>query len=263
MEVFGENHIHPIESIDNKKGQELKTHDLSFAVSIDAVLHKIKQKRKVMIVDVRSPEEFSKIHIPGAINIPLYSIKTRLFLKSSPLVLVNTGYDYTQLENECVKLRETGFNVSILWGGLNSWKEKNMEFEGDVFAARDLNKVSPQEVYQERGYKERLVISIGADPEEINEDLSQYPDIKHLRQMDQQNLQALLENQNQSPFTSILICDKDEGYEEIATSLKTAGIFNVFYLSSGLNAYKVFLQNLALAGISTEAKVKSINQCSP
>ena len=38
------------------------------------------------LVDVRSTDDFQRLHIPGSLNIPLYAVKTKIFLKSFPMV---------------------------------------------------------------------------------------------------------------------------------------------------------------------------------
>ena len=51
---------------------------------------------------------FTEAHIPGSINMPLYAVKTKTFLKSVPVVLVNEGFRYAELESECRRLAERG-----------------------------------------------------------------------------------------------------------------------------------------------------------
>ena len=74
-----------------------KQHESSFAISPDAVLYKLKQKQKITLIDVRNPEDFARLHIPGSLNIPLYAVKTKVFLKSFPIVLINAGFHYSPL----------------------------------------------------------------------------------------------------------------------------------------------------------------------
>jgi rhodanese-related sulfurtransferase len=92
------------------------------AISAESVLQKLKEKREIILIDVRNSKKFEKFRIPGSINIPLFAIKTKTFLKSKPLVLINEGYSYSQLEQECMILRNSGFKASILDGGIYYWK---------------------------------------------------------------------------------------------------------------------------------------------
>lgn len=246
----------------DQKAVKSKTHDLSFAVSVDSVLYKIKQKRDIVFIDVRNPEEYIKIHIPGSMNVPLYSIKTKPFLKKTPIVLVNNGFNYNRLENECKKLKESGFNVSILWGGLIAWKDKGMDFEGDLFSVNRLNRISPQEVYLEKNYEGFITMSVSTestiDPNEF------FPECKHLKTIDAKTISPVVAAQNRNPFILILIFNKDgTGYDEYEKSLKKSGLTNVFHLSGGLNGYNRFLKDVALSNAPRQDREKTVNKCSP
>lgn len=245
----------------DQKAVTLKIHDLSYAVSVDSVLYKIKQKRDVVFVDVRSPEEYAKIHISGSMNVPLYSIKTKPFLKTTPLILVNNGYNYDQLGKECEKLKESGFNVSILWGGLNAWKEKGLDFEGDVFEVKQLNRISPQEIYQERGYEGYLLIAVAT---ELPQDSNQwFPDINHVKVLNEKTISAFKDPKNRTPFTLVLIFNKDgNGYDEYEKAVKKSGLTNVFYMSGGFIGYNRFLHDVARASSPEHNRVKTANKCS-
>ena len=104
--------------------RKLKKHGPSLATSVEAVRYKLKRNQPLTLVDVRRREDFERLHIPGSINILLYAVKTKTYLKSAPVVLVNVGFRYGELENECQRLAERGYKVSILDGGLPAWKPR-------------------------------------------------------------------------------------------------------------------------------------------
>jgi rhodanese-related sulfurtransferase len=112
------------------------------SVLMESVSQQLKNRQDITLVDVRDAGEFEKFRIPGSINIPLFAIKTKTFLKSKPLVLINNGQNYKQLTDECTVLSKAGFIVSMLDGGLYQWKRKNGRLEGDVFAQKELNYIS-------------------------------------------------------------------------------------------------------------------------
>ncbi|MBC2716645.1 MAG: rhodanese-like domain-containing protein [Desulfobacteraceae bacterium] len=242
--------------------QVLKKHDLSFAVSVEAVLHKMKQKRKILILDVRSPQEFGKVHIPGSMNVPLYSIKTKPFLKTSQLVLVNNGYIYAPLENECIKLKEKAFDVSILWGGLSAWKEKGLDFDGDVFAVKELNRISSQDFFQEKESRENIIIDVSSKV--IPESGQLFPDVRHIHDLTEKSFHNVLKEIDPGRFYTVLIFNENgQGYDILERAVKKAEIRNVFYLTGGINEYKRFLKNFALSRTSKENRIKNVNKCIP
>ena len=87
-----------------------KRRNPAFAISAESVLQKLRENQDIILIDVRKRVEFEKFRIPGSINIPLFAIKTKAFLKSKSLVIVNEGYNYSELEQECEHLREAGFS---------------------------------------------------------------------------------------------------------------------------------------------------------
>ena len=80
---------------------------------------KPKEKQEIMLIDVRKEADFERCRIPGSLNIPLHTLKTKAFLKSKPLALINKGYNSGTLEKKCLRLMEAGFtDVSFVIGGL-------------------------------------------------------------------------------------------------------------------------------------------------
>ena len=72
----------------------MNKHDSSLMISLEAVLQGLSSEQKIVLVDVRGRKEFNRFRIPGSINIPLHFIKTKTFLRTKSLVLVNEGYCY-------------------------------------------------------------------------------------------------------------------------------------------------------------------------
>ena len=266
---------------------KLKKHDSSLTVSVDTVLYKLKQKQNITLVDIRKPKEFEKVRIPVSINIPLHAIKTKAFLKFHPIVLVNNGYQYTLLEKECKNLKSKGFNVTILKGGLNCWKQKKAPLAGDVFVQKELNKVSPRVFYQEKEFNDQVVIDVSQvqskeskklipcaihipfsdNPAELNFLLSgvSTESKKHL------NLSALsvsavnnktISKQKKNAVMSVLIFNEHgNGYEKVEKTIEKSGLNNVFYLKGGLKGYKKYLEYLALSRQPKSSRLKTVSKC--
>ena len=96
-------------------------HDSAMAISVETVLYKIKGNQPFTLVDVRRKQAFKRLQIPGSISIPLYAVKTKDYLKPVPVVLVNEGLRYAEIQKECRLLARRGFKVFILDGGLPAW----------------------------------------------------------------------------------------------------------------------------------------------
>jgi len=266
---------------------KLKKHDSSLTVSVESVLYKLKQKQNITLVDIRKPEEFEKVRIPGSINIPLHAVKTKNYLKLQPVVLVNNGYQYTLLEKECKNLNKKGFKAKILKGGLNSWRKRKGPFAGDVFAQKELNRVSPRAFYQEKNYANQVVIDVSKT--QTKESKKLIPCAIHIPFLDNPaeldillsgvstegkkhlNLRALsvsavnkktASKQKNNPFISILIFNENgNGYEKVEKTIEKSGLNNVFYLKGGLKGYKKYKEHLALSRQPRSSRLKTINRC--
>ena len=95
----------------------------------EALLERIEQQDASMIIlDVRTPEEFASGHIPGAINIPYTHLPARLSElpdegdKDIVLYCV-TG---VRVERAVERMREQGYSRLLhLDGDMKAWDEKN------------------------------------------------------------------------------------------------------------------------------------------
>jgi thioredoxin 1/putative thioredoxin len=88
------------------------------------------QAGRVSVVDTREAAVFRRAHLPGAINIPLEEIETRLaelhMLPATP-VLYCRGGDRTK--DLAAKLAEQGVPVAFLEGGVLGWEASGLKLE--------------------------------------------------------------------------------------------------------------------------------------
>jgi ArsR family transcriptional regulator len=78
----------------------------------------------VTVLDVRPPDEFALGHLPGAVNIPLRALRTRLAeLDPAQEIVAYCRGEYCVLSFEAVALlRARGFNIRRLEDGLPEWR---------------------------------------------------------------------------------------------------------------------------------------------
>jgi phage shock protein E len=96
-----------------------------------ALLKRIEAKdTSLLIVDVRTPEEFAAGHVPGAINIPHTSFPARtseLPSNKDVVVYCATGI---RAEKAATSLRENGFTRLLhLQGDMTGWVESKRPVE--------------------------------------------------------------------------------------------------------------------------------------
>jgi len=238
--------------------------DASFAITPDAVLYKLKQKQKITLIDVRNPEDFERLHIPGSLNIPLHAVKTKVFLKSFPLVLLNEGFHYSALQSECRQLTDLGFKAFILDGGLPAWKREGSRLVGDPFALRDMKTVSPRVFLGEKNYGNMLVIDISPVQTEISRQLMPYS--RHIpvsAEPDEwfRKLNRIITDHKSRPFLSVVVINETgDGYDGAYKKLADLGV-NAFFLQSGVAGYKKYLADLMLSWLPRDDRIKTNRKC--
>ncbi|WP_405681995.1 rhodanese-like domain-containing protein [Streptomyces sp. NBC_00057] len=91
-----------------------------------AVLHRlVQEERAPRILDVRTPGEFRTVHIPGAYNVPLATLREHrnellAHLDEDVILVCRSGARAAQAEKA---LAEAGLpNLRVLEGGINAWE---------------------------------------------------------------------------------------------------------------------------------------------
>jgi hydroxyacylglutathione hydrolase len=105
--------------------------ELETVNQVDApTLYELAGKNSLQIVDVRSPEEWSRGHVPGAIHIPLALLPDRVgdLDPSLPVVLHCQGGGRSSIATSFLQSRGAT-DVSNLAGGFDAWLAKGFEVE--------------------------------------------------------------------------------------------------------------------------------------
>lgn len=96
-------------------------------MSSTELAQRLEEDRDNMILsDVRDPSEFTKEHIPGAINIPLEKLseKAKEFKKSQRIVVYGETHGDNTSNEAAAMLEQMGFRkVSDFDGGVHAWKQ--------------------------------------------------------------------------------------------------------------------------------------------
>jgi rhodanese-related sulfurtransferase len=102
--------------------QELKSPELSNYEVLAEVLanHSVPG---LIVLDVRSPDEYAEGHIPGAVNLPLDRIFSDFPSNSAMTPLVVYGRPASPDSRKAVDiLRTRGYRNVILFGSITQWK---------------------------------------------------------------------------------------------------------------------------------------------
>jgi rhodanese-related sulfurtransferase len=236
------------------------------AISVEAVMEQLQDKQDLVFVDVRESQAFEQVRIPGSLNIPLFAVKTKAFLKGKTLVLVDEGYRPRQLAEACEQLRQAGFDARFLFGGLNAWHIWSAKFillplQGDIFTQKTLNRMPPRALFAEQEGKYWLVINVSASGEaqslpggELHppgppqggnvqpQTLSVPFNRDHPKQFLADIEHAVAHAPTRSEWFLIVIANQHgEDYEAIERVLQNTRIAPVFFLEGGFKAYRQFV----------------------
>jgi rhodanese-related sulfurtransferase len=99
-------------------GQTLSIHQLTTLIN----------RENALVVDVRESSEFKDGHIVDALNVPFAKLKEKLSelekYKDRPVVIVDKMGQHSGAAGK--QLRDAGFNVSRLDGGMTEWRSSNL-----------------------------------------------------------------------------------------------------------------------------------------
>jgi len=238
--------------------------DPALYIAPEEVWKKIWGKKDIFLIDVRSRDKFEAFRINGSISIPLFSIKNKAILKSKHLVILNEGFEYRNLEKECKNLRGKGFNVSILNGGLNYWRQTCGPLEGDIFSQKELNKIAAPIFFEENVYKNLVVVDTSNLAEQnIKSLIPQSVSLPFLNEKSfLSKTDTLLGKYKDDIFATILIGNKSgQHYGKIEKAIQKSDLLNVFFLKCGFDGYRKFLERQVLIWQKQEKRKVSVKKC--
>jgi rhodanese-related sulfurtransferase len=216
----------------------------SCSITAEALLSR---KATPTFVDVRISQEFDKYRIPGALNMPLYAVRTKAFLRNANVVLVNEGRSTAELERECLALRHQGLErVWVLDGGLVGWRRSGGSVVGDELSMLAANRMQPSEWVSERQYPDWVVVDISGDSEKSVRTL--FPGAVRVASTNPGrlavDLRAISNRKRRDGGAKILLVDRSGGnYDKYAVLFRDRKGPAVFFLDGGYEGYKAFLRN--------------------
>ena len=102
------------------------------------------EKSETVLIDLLSPEHFTKRHIPGAQNVCLFyasflnDLEVAASDKQAPIFVYGAGPNSQDAATALEKLNRTGYeNVTFLEGGLEAWRRAGYGLEGEAPEQQD------------------------------------------------------------------------------------------------------------------------------
>jgi hypothetical protein len=133
-----------------------------------------KNQEQRILIDIRSPESFSRVHAVGSINLPGFSLKYRSELKNTSILLVAEPYQFSTTRILAKELLHRGFkSASILYRGLYSAESVGFSLSAVSGPLTDLISVSANTVATELAITNPMIV-LPADSTANDIELSQY-----------------------------------------------------------------------------------------
>ena|ERR1700759_5301796 len=85
-----------------------------------------------VLLDVRSPVQFEKAHIPGAVNLPhakIIEAKMREYPQSTLFVTYCAGPHCNGAARGAARLARLGYGVKLMTGGITGWMDEGFSLK--------------------------------------------------------------------------------------------------------------------------------------
>ena len=222
-------------------------------ISVESAAQARGKNNEMLFIDIRPASEFEKLRIPGSLNLPLFVVKTKTFLKQNTLVLVDEGYRYGSIEEECNLLKKAGFRIRILNGGLYAWSQRGAPLEGDDFARKSLNRLSPMHFFPEKDYGDWIILNVSESRQ--TEARALFPGSVFLLYANDDagfvsRYEDYLKRAVNGPLVRVLVVDeRGNDYDRLEKIIGTTAYKDAFFLEGGLDAYRRYVDSRNSTGI--------------
>jgi rhodanese-related sulfurtransferase len=97
------------------------------AISVHNLKSKLDANEPIMLLDVRTPEEFTNGHVAGARSLPLPELATRLDELAKDAAIYCICLWDGRSQRACDLLQRAGFtNVTNVTGGMGAWQQAGL-----------------------------------------------------------------------------------------------------------------------------------------
>ncbi|HHJ12865.1 MAG TPA: rhodanese-like domain-containing protein [Gammaproteobacteria bacterium] len=218
----------------------------------------------VVLIDVRPQKDYEHYHLPGSLNIPAYSIKTKSFLKSEPLVLIGDGVSVASLLSVCGSLKVSGFSrVTVFGGGVHAWRE--LMTDNSAFKLKqNVRKLTPKQFVSVKNEYQWLIVSLDKNVDEVKKELGRFRIIRYsegdavfARKPDQ-----TFASRNPVGDWNLLFVSRDGArYAGVDAGLFKTYSNSMYYLEGGLEAYRKYIKTRSALLARANAKPRQEKGC--
>ena len=196
------------------------------------------------VVDIRPGDQYASWHVPGSLNIPEYAVKTKTYLKSEQLVLVDDGLSHLALVSACKSLLATGFkDVSIVEGGVQRWRQLIRKKRGRQVGDR-MQLITPKQYLTVMNEYKWLVITLGVDSTATKSLFGRSHHLLHSEGAKDLSRQLELlkqKNGNLQNYRLLIVSQKGSDYSRLDNKALESQFGSVNLMEGGLEEYRNYL----------------------
>ncbi len=218
----------------------------------------------VLVVDVRGEEAYRKGHVPGAMELPLFAVKGKSFLRDRTVVVMDEGWGRAAAEVRRLRTEE-GMTQLWLWpGGLVAWRDMGGTVEGD--GPFDADQLPPETVDPIAQMREWLVVDAGAPREGVAAALAMPPGTIRIpfQRGEEAAFQEALDRELEAADALFVLIGTESGMEaaDVAT-ISSAMACGVFHLRGGWTEWRHWLEIMVQSQKGLESSIRESHRQAP
>ena len=218
----------------------------------------------VLVVDVRGEEAYRKGHAPGAMELPLFAVKGKSFLRDRTVVVMDEGWGRAAAEVRRLRAEE-GMSQLWLWpGGLVAWRDMGGAVEGD--GPFDADRLPPETVDPIAQMREWLVVDAGAPREGVAEALAMPPGTIRIpfRRGEEAAFREALDRELEAADALFVLIGTESGIEAAdVANIGSALACGVFHLRGGWAEWRRWLEIMVKSQKGLEANIRESHRQAP
>lgn len=209
-----------------------------------------------LLIDTRSPGQYEKYFIPGAINLPAYQIYGKSYLRNKRIILVAKGPESLHLYKKCIELRKAGFNdVFVLDGGMYAWIKSGGTLNVGA-QAMGVYYVDAGEIVSDSGYRDYIMVNYSTKqpPQSFKQYVSSVKTIQKRK-----NLGKELSRLNENKI--ILAVDDNKLLHRFENMVRNKKDKQIVLLKGGITAYRKYYAKYKAMLAKDEFKLQGLQSC--
>jgi len=226
-------------------------------------LTRMSNLEETTLVDVRNASDYQIYQITGSLNIKLYELKAKTFLKRKRLVLVGYGYDGERLLEACKILKSSGFqSVKVLENGISGWAITKDQTIDAPEIIQSVFYINPADIPHIEKSSSVLVINLtGKKSTPLNNYFEHITTVTALNNDSAKKLSKIRTSNNQRYGYMIVVDEDGQGYPSLYNLNHSHNNLPILFLNGGIIGLRDFeAQQTAMAN-KKEFTLQNLKGC--